>query len=268
MDPSPLEVNAINDQIAVAESDTTETSLGIHYFAFVPLKTQSTSASNSTSPFPGFNVSAILGDRLSVPANATNQLWIASTEYSNGSNCENPLNISFKYTKCILLNMSYVANFTFENGIQNITITNYTKGNVVEYPVEDATVPSDLVQYAYSAHMWALTDQLIGFMKLYKENSSDSGSDSVYGQIQTPIQDSALLGSSDLDVFFDQRHLLTENRSDCEISDQRGEDIELARNDTLRDLIPELSFNITMSYFSSSLLSYVITCPYHSPVRN
>jgi hypothetical protein len=248
--------NLIEAQMTASEA--TEMDQEIDYFAFVPVKNSSGDASNDTSPFPGYNVSPILGDRLEEPTNATNQLWMAYSIYGDGSSCQNPSNISRKHTVCRLWNVSYAVNFTFENGIQNITAIDHQLLNEVDYPTVNATAPSDLTQHAYSAYMWAFTNQIIGFMKIYTEKLASGSAGTVYGQIQSPIEDSALLGSSDLDVFFDRRHLRLEGVPDCAVSDQRAQDIGLARNEPLEILIPELSFNMTMSYFSSILLSYVI----------
>jgi hypothetical protein len=103
--------------------------------------------------------------------------------------------------------------------------------------------------------MWAFTDQVIGFMKVYSEILPSGSAGNNFSQIQTSIQDSSLLGGSDLDVFFDQYHLLSEGVQNCTPTDQRLRDISVARNETLDILIPELTSNITMSFFSSNLLS-------------
>ena len=108
---------------------------------------------------------------------------------------------------------------------------------------------------------------MIGFMEINSEKFSNGSAGTNYNQIQTPIQDTALLGSSDLDVFVDERHIWLGGASNCTLSDRRLQDIGLARNDTLVKLIPELSFNITMTFFTSGLLSYVTTCPHFSYLK-
>lgn len=72
-----------------------------------------------------------------------------------------------------------------------------------------------------------------------------------FTEITTNIQYTSLLGSQDLSPFFDSNH--PEQRT---ASDQRLEDIALARNRTLDVLIEELTFNITISLMSSDLISY------------
>jgi hypothetical protein len=247
-DAGPQEIATIDSSIdsQISMSEATETNQEIDYFAFVP-------AQNSSGFYP------ILGNRQEEPVDAMNQLWMAYSIYGIGSNCQNPSNITRKYTVCSLWNVSYAVNFTFENGIQNITAVDYQLLNEVEYPTVNASAPSNLTQFAYSAYMWAFTDQIIGFMEIYTEILTNGSAGTNNSQIQTLIQTTALLGSSDLDVYFDQRHVRLDGASDCTPSDQRAEDIGLARNDSLDILIPELSFNITMSYFSSNLLSYVTT---------
>jgi hypothetical protein len=182
---------------------------------------------------------------------------MAYSQYGNGSSCQNPSNITLKHTVCSLWNASYSVNFTFENGIQNVTAVDYHLLGEVDYPTTNLSVPSNLTQLAYSAYMWAFTDQFVGFMEIYSAKLSNGSAGTNYSQIQTQIQDTVLLGSSDLDVYFDQRHIEPNGTTDCSLTDQRLQDIGLARNDTLDALIPELSFNITMSYFTSDLLSYV-----------
>jgi hypothetical protein len=232
----------IDSQIAVSEA--TETNQEIDYFAFVP-------AQDSSGAYY-----SILGNRPEEPVDAMNQLWMAYSIYGIGSNCQNPSNITRKYTVCSLWNVSYAVNFAFENGIQNIT-ADYQLLGEVEYPTVNASVSSNLTQFAYSAYMWAFTDQIIGFMEIYTGKLTNGSAGTNNSQIQTPVENTALLGSSDLDVYFNQRQLRLEGASNCTPSDQRAQDIGLARNDSLDHLIPELSFNITISYFSSNLLSYV-----------
>jgi len=147
-DASPIETATIDNMIEprAATTNATEANQEFHYFAFVPMRN-------------GPNTTAILGDRLEEPFNATNQLWMAYSQYGNGSSCQNPANITRKHTLCSLWNVSYTINFTFENGIQNITAVDYQLLGEVEYPTANASVPSNLTQLAYSAYMWAFTNQ-------------------------------------------------------------------------------------------------------------
>jgi hypothetical protein len=74
-----------------------------------------------------------------------------------------------------------------------------------------------------------------------------------FSEITTQIEHTSLLGTSDLFYFFDAAHQL--NHLERAISDQRRQDIDLARGRTLEVLIPELAENITMSLMSSTLIS-------------
>ena len=247
----PLQVQAIDylieDQISAAgvSSITHE----INYFAFVPVN----SSTNSTSIL-GYPISAILGDRVEQPANATNQLWLAFSTYSNGSSCQNPSNISRQHMVCCLYNAFYTVNLTFESGIQTINGSNHTLGEVA-YPIANASAQSNFTQFAYSAYFWAFANQIIGSMGLYNEKLANGSAGSNFSQIQTGLQNTILLGSSDIDVFFDKEHLWTGGDPECIPTGQRAQDIGLARNDPLSILIPELSFNTTISFLTNELLS-------------
>jgi hypothetical protein len=222
----------------------------INYFAFVPVN----SSTNSTSIL-GYPISAILGNRAEQPANATNQLWLAFSIYNNGSSCQNPSNIYRQHMVCSLYSAFYTVNFTFENGIQTINYSNYSQLGEVTYPIVNASAPSNLTQFAYSAYFWAFTNQIIGSMGLATEKLANGSAGDNFSQIQTDLQNTILLGSSDIDVFFDREHLWTGGSPECSPTGQRAQDIGLARNEPLIILIPELSFNTTMSFFTNELLS-------------
>jgi hypothetical protein len=253
---SPLEAQIINSQIQaqVSAQEATSITHEINYFAFIPVLTPGGNESNPSLPFPGYLVSAILGNRPEQPVNATNELWIAFSTYSNGSSCWNPANWGLQYMVCRLVGFSYTVDFKFENGVQTITGSNHTLGKV-RYPQVNGSMTSNLTQFAYSAYMWAFSNQIIGSMGLYSEKLANGSAGSPFSQIQTQIQDTILLGSSDLDVFFDREHLWTGGSPKCNPIGQRQQDIGLARNESLSILIPELSFNTTMTYFSNELLA-------------
>jgi hypothetical protein len=123
----------------------------------------------------------------------------------------------------------------------------------VDYPPDNEPESVDLmIQYAYSAVMWALTDLLVGSMGLFTEYSAND-SITQFSEITTQIEHTSLLGSSNLDVFFDASHFLYSKST--EISGQRQMDINLGGNRTLDVLIPELAFNTTMSFLSNVLMS-------------
>jgi hypothetical protein len=215
------------------------------YFAFVP-------------EIGGRATDAILANRFQQPANASNQLWMTFQRYvsdSSGSKVPQP-----RHLVCQLCNASYDLSLDFTEGSQNITLNSLEILNEVDYPTVNRAVPSDLVQHAYSAYMWAFTDQLIGSIGTYNDTSlSNSSGLTEFSEIQTQIEHTSLLGSSDLDYFFDQNHALFSNMTNYTNSDQRIQDISLARNQTLDVLIPELAFNTTLSFMTSDLLSYVFS---------
>jgi hypothetical protein len=243
------------------------------YFAFVP----DLSDPNGAVTFSGVDsITTILEDRLLRPANASNQIWIGFLAYATGSGCLNPAEIERRYIVCELYNASYSVNFTFVDGSQTITDTGTEVLNKVEYPVVMAGVKSDMAQHSYSAVMWAVSDQLVGSMGIYTQaiavpatyaaskkkrtwNATTPGAISVanFSEITTQLEHTSLLGSSDLDVFFDMSHALTYGPKNCSISAQRSQDIGAARNRTLSEMIKELSFNTTLSLLNENLLAYV-----------
>ena len=158
---------------------------------------------------------------------------------------------------CQLYNATYNINLTFEEGSQTIQDQGTRILNLVDYPDADAPVSTDLmVQHAYSAFMWALTDLLVGSMGIFTEETSNSSNVLTnFGEITTQIEHTSLLGSSDLDAYFDSNHAL--HSSNSVVSDQRLQDIVLAKNRTLDVLIEELAYNTTLSFMNSNLLSYV-----------
>lgn len=79
-----------------------------------------------------------------------------------------------------------------------------------------------------------------------------------FGVIDSPIQRTSLLGSRDLDAFFemDEEKKLYDGPSDVfKLSDQRLRDKAVARNETLATLIEELSFNVTVGLMHNRLLT-------------
>jgi hypothetical protein len=93
-------------------------------------------------------------------------------------------------------------------------------------------------------------------MGIFNKNSTEnSGYFADFGEITTQLEHTSLLGTSDLDVYFDKHHLLS--NSNISTIGQRWQDISLARNRTLEVLIPELAFNATMGLLSSNMTSYV-----------
>jgi hypothetical protein len=202
------------------------------YFAFVP------------DLSIGGNISALI-DRTEQPYNSSNQLWMTFRRYAFNSAGQKVIEPA--HLVCQLYNASYNISLQFEEGNQTITTNSLSILNMVDYPQANLSAPSDLVQHAYSAYMWALTEQLVGSMGFYNDTSPNSLTPT-FTEINTLIGNTLLLGTSDLDPFFDLHHY-------SRIGDQRLQDIQLARNRTLDVLIRELAFNTTLSFMNSDLLS-------------
>jgi hypothetical protein len=234
-----------NESIAAATSEEF-IPLDNYYYAFVP---DLTNFGNGSLPYNG--VQPLAEMRFQEPTNASNQLWMVYSRYvhdSTGSRVAKDY-----YSACQLYNASYSLNLTFEATSQIINTTSMNLLNVVQYPDENAPATHELdVQQAYSAFMVALSNLLVGSMGTY--NSTPPSNDTpptTFSEITTQIEHTSLLGSQDLSVFFDRNRAIWTNN----ISDQRREDIDLARNRTLDVLIEEVAFNITMSLMSSDLIS-------------
>ncbi|KAH0563094.1 hypothetical protein GP486_002336 [Trichoglossum hirsutum] len=213
------------------------------YYAFVP-------AFNATG-----GLIALSKPRLQAPSNATNQLWITFLRYiidSTGNRTQER-----RYQVCQLYNATYDLNFKWERNFQSVT-GSYRLLKEVDFPDDKPDLVSDMSRHAYSAFMWAITDQLVGtFGWFVGSNQSDIHQPPEFGLIDTAISRTSLLGSSDLDVFFD----LDKNKgwdgstNDTQLSDQRLQDKALAKNKTLDVLIEELSFNTTVSLLHNELLA-------------
>ncbi len=219
------------------------------YFAFVP--------SEYILQGGEVNDSSVANDvsdvRMQRPTNGSNQLWATYHRYI--WNTSGARHVETHYTICRLYNASYDVDFVFRAGNQTIA----QKGpleplNEVEYPRDDPFTPTNYAAHSYSAFMWVLTDQLVGSMGFWTDNSTNRK----FSSISTPIEHNSLLGSVDLDPFFDYNDALyVQNATSLNkpMGDQRVEDKALAKNKTLNALIEELSFNVTVGLMSSNLLS-------------
>lgn len=221
-----------------------------YYFAFVP---NLSNYPNSSVPDDG--IKPFVSVRLQKPELASNQLWMAYSRYvidPNGTR-----SIEDHYSVCQLYNASYSINLSFAEGAQIIQDTGTKILNTVDYPQLGTPYSDDLMaQHAYSAVFWALTDLLVGYMGIFTEDTSETSNiPTNFSEITTQIEHTSLLGSSDLDAFFDANHYLSSTNTT--LSDQRQQDIQLAGNNTLDTLIPALCYNTTLSFMNSNLLSYV-----------
>lgn len=191
-------------------------------------------------------------------AHGSNQLWLGFAR--NEIDLDGTLHVRPHYLQCSLYNTSYNVEFSFVQGSQLLRLQNNLEPlNAIDYPSGASESDKAQMNMAYTAFMWTLSDQLTGSIAFYSNTSSKSSSNSkVWSEITSNIQNTALLGSSDLQSFFDFNSNLYHSKQGTKkgkVSDQRAEDIALAQNRTLDVLIEELSSNITLSLMSSDLLS-------------
>ncbi|KAG0646652.1 hypothetical protein D0Z07_7475 [Hyphodiscus hymeniophilus] len=219
-----------------------------YYFAVVP---DLSNYMNGSATDNGSETSNFV--RLQQPDQASNQLWMAYSRYvldQSGAR-----HIEDHYSVCQLYNASYSVGLTFSEGNQTIEDMGTQILNPVDYPQLSAPYSNELmVQHAYSAVFWALTDLLVGSMGIFTEDTSETSNvPTNFSEITTQIEYTSVLGSSDLDAFFDANHYLTSTNTT--LSDQRLQDIALAGNRTLDVLISALCYNTTLSFMNSDLLS-------------
>jgi hypothetical protein len=202
----------------------------------------------------------IFVDRLQQPSNGSNELWLSFRRNGTGW-LDQPIPTCpiIEYRVCKLYNASYDLTLQFVEGNQTIRGYPPTLLNEVEYPVLNPNAPSDMVQMAFSAYMWAFTNQLVGQMGFYNDTSTNKTTPAEYNEIRTQIGATSILGSADLDCFFFADNKIPSIPGSTNytgrFSPQRQQDITLARNGTLDELIPELAFNTTISLMSDVLLA-------------
>jgi hypothetical protein len=197
---------------------------------------------------------ALSKPRLQSPSNATNQLWITFLRYAMDSDGHRTRERHFQV--CQLHNATFDLDLAWTGGVQAIH-GSYDVLGEVQFPNHQSDNVSDMSQHAYSAFMWVLTDQLVGVFTWVGDRSNPSLSPE-FGVIDTPLHRTSVLGSSDLDVFFDlnkKNKMENMDEDSTPLSDQRLQDKALARNRTLDVLIEELSFNMTVSLLHNELLT-------------
>lgn len=134
-------------------------------------------------------------------------------------------------------------------------------GDPIVYPTNAFSTDLDEDNMAYSAVMGALSNQLTGAMGFYQDANTTNDPSSaitafrVYSHIDSNIEQTSLLDSSDLNSYFIQNHALSNDMDGSIFSNQRLRDMALARNRTLDILIQEFSSNITLSLISEPLLA-------------
>ncbi|KAH6622199.1 hypothetical protein C7974DRAFT_377797 [Boeremia exigua] len=218
------------------------------YFGFVPTW-------NSTK-----ELYAVWHPRQQTPASPLNQLWLTFLRPRidhSGARVKDR-----HYQVCQPHNASYNLEVSQYHGVQNVT-GNYTTGETVPFPTDGLDITSNMTQHAYTAFMWVLCDQLVGKLAWYVESNASTSPTrgaSQFGIIESPISRTSLLGSLDLDSFFefDEEKGLYQDQNMSQVynfSDQRLKDKALARNRTLDTLIEELSFNTTVSLMHNKLFT-------------
>jgi hypothetical protein len=194
--------------------------------------------------------------RLRSPSNGTNQLWMTFYRYVNDPS-GGDRRAKRHFQVCQLCNASYELNLEWNQGFQNAT-GSYTVLGEVSFPDDKPGKPSNMSQHAYSAFIWALTDQLVGSLGWFQSsNQTMPGIPPQFGVIDTPLQRTNLLGSDDLDFFFNlgEDHDPYKENVTTLLSDQRLEDKNRAKNRTLAALVEELSYNLTVSLMHNHLLT-------------
>ncbi|KAG9238932.1 hypothetical protein BJ875DRAFT_415061 [Amylocarpus encephaloides] len=222
------------------------------YFAYVP---------DLSDP----NTAAPVTDRVQQPSKGSNELWLSFKRNGTGfSNYPVPTCPITEYRVCQLFNASYELNLTFVDGNQTITGLPPRSLNRIDYPVTNFSEASNLAQHSYTAFMWVFTEQLLGTMGFYNNTQTNITTPAKYTQIRSTVQATSLLGSSDLECFFAQHHIVTDEfnvTTFTEDSPQRKQDINFAKNQTLDVLIPELAYNTTISFMNDEVLAPRILHP-------
>ncbi|KAF7913457.1 hypothetical protein BELL_0064g00280 [Botrytis elliptica] len=233
---------------SVANITGSVTEVSNYYYAFVP-----NLGNYDNSSLPNHGVTVIPQARLQQPQNASNQLWMGYSRYTRSRSFQTENH----YTVCTLYNASYNININFEEGIQTVTSKSLSVLNSVPYPDINTPLSNSLmVQHAYSAYMWSIADLMVGTMGIFQAAPSAPGLPSTYfSEITTQIAHTSLLGSSDLDAFFERKSNDPLGNNNTAVSDQRAQDISLAGNATLEELVEELAWNVTCGFLNSNLLS-------------
>jgi hypothetical protein len=248
---SSAERSDIDNQLVIHKSKPVGTAEQVEntYYAFVPA-------------FDDQRRVVSANDRVQVQApanrsNSSNEIWMTFLRYvdkSNGTTCD--------YTRyhqvCELFNSTYHLDLSWDNGVQRISGTQDPL-HQVEFPNDNRTSISNMSQHAYSAFMSVLASQLVGSFGWFQDTANRSIE---FGIIAAPLQHNVLLGTDDLDVFFN----LNEDPKGCQVpyanlSSQRRLDKDFAKNQTLDVLIPALVFNMTATLLQNPYLTLVQTFP-------
>ncbi|CAO2649464.1 Nn.00g068490.m01.CDS01 [Neocucurbitaria sp. VM-36] len=239
------------DEFLQAEMSTawdTKVETDSAYFSFVPTY-------NSTG-----GLTAVWHPRQQTPSKQINQLWMTFLRPTFDDQ-GNRIKLRH-YQLCEPHNASYNLTISQYHGFQNISGT-YSVGEAIPFPNDGPNDVSNMTQHAYTAFMWVISDLVMGKLAWYNETSPTPSQQAAaqFGVIDSPIQRTSLLGSLDLDAFFemDEEKGLYKGQNTTQIftlSDQRLQDKAVARNRSLAVLIEELSFNTTVSLMHNRLLTH------------
>ncbi|KAF2026081.1 hypothetical protein EK21DRAFT_116191 [Setomelanomma holmii] len=101
---------------------------------------------------------------------------------------------------------SYTLNISRQHGNQEV-FGKYSLGSTILFPTDRADTQSNMTQHAYNDFMWTFCDQLVGKFAWFNDtspiNSTTLEAAEQCGVIESPIQRTSLLGSRDLDAFFE-----------------------------------------------------------------
>jgi hypothetical protein len=219
---------------------------------------------NGTSiiDFNGTKITALAEPRLQQPQSAMNELWFTFMRYARAQDGTivtygNGTKVAERqFFQCKLYHAQYDISLRFDDGSQIVTKTKIDVLESIEFPDNDPSVPTNLTRHSYSAYFSAFTDQLVGSMGFLNDTMPNGIRTPAFSQIDTAILRNSLLGSDDLDFYFDTNKQLYLNNTNQPLSPQRLLDKSLARNQTLPYLMEDLAFNITITLLTNPLLRY------------
>jgi hypothetical protein len=208
----------------------------------------------------GNKITALSTPRLQQPHSTINEMWLTFIRYTRAQDGSvlidsNGTKLSERqFYQCKLYHAIYNINLQFDNGTQIVTKTKIDVLDSVKFPDNDPSVPTNLTEHSYSAYFSAFTDQLVGSMAFFNDTMPDGIRSPAFSQVDTAILRNIIIGSNDLDYYFDTNKRLYLNNTDQPLSPQRRLDKALANNQTLPYLMESLAFNITISFLTNPFL--------------
>lgn len=119
------------------------------------------------------------------PSNGTNDVWVTFSKYVNRSLDDRVLAARERQRQrhklvCRLHNATYDLTLSWDLGVQTVS-GRRTLGERVSFPTAEQARgdegPSNMAQHAYAAFMWVLTDQLVGSMSWYEDETKKGDGD-------------------------------------------------------------------------------------------